>query len=148
MISIKHLFITTLFLIITNTALAGVYKWTDANGKVHFSDKPHKNADEIKIKAAKPSGIGISQDRLKRQKELLNSYQNSRAEKQKQQQKINKRNDKISKRCKSLKNDILNYEDVDYLFTRNEDGKKKRLSRAQKKAETAKLKELYNEKCL
>ena len=33
------LLITT-FLVFTSSALAGVYKWVDENGEVHFSDKP------------------------------------------------------------------------------------------------------------
>ena len=26
-----------------------IYKWTDANGSVHFSDKPHEGAEQIKL---------------------------------------------------------------------------------------------------
>lgn len=36
---------------------AEVYKWTDANGRVHFTDQPVKNAEtiELKIKALTPA---------------------------------------------------------------------------------------------
>ncbi len=128
--------------------LAGVYKWTDANGKIHFSDKPHKNSDEVKIQASKPSRVGTTNNQLKRQKELLLKYQNERLSKQKNQAKIDKKDANIAKQCTRLKNIIINYEEVDYLFTRNAAGKKKRLSGAQKKKETAVLQKEYDAKCL
>lgn len=32
------------------STLAGIYKWTDANGKVHFSDRPmSKNAEALEL---------------------------------------------------------------------------------------------------
>ncbi len=128
-------------------SVAGVYKWTDANGKIHFSDKPHKNAAQITIKASKPTGIGTSNSQLRRQKELLLQYQNDREAKQKYQQKVNKRNAKIASQCKRLKNLITDYEEVDFLYTRNNKGKRNNLSNARKKQEIEKLKKEYNEKC-
>jgi hypothetical protein len=35
--------------IICNTSLAQIYKWTDSNGDVHFSDKPHPGAEQIQL---------------------------------------------------------------------------------------------------
>jgi hypothetical protein len=46
--------------LLCSLALAGatVYRWTDENGVVHYSDQPHANADKIHVDAAqtyKPS---------------------------------------------------------------------------------------------
>jgi glutaredoxin-like YruB-family protein len=43
--------VALLFTLVAVVAHAGVYKWTDANGKVHFSDKPPatEKVEEIKI---------------------------------------------------------------------------------------------------
>jgi len=35
-------------LVLTSVAHAAVYKWTDADGNVQFSDKPHPGAEEVK----------------------------------------------------------------------------------------------------
>lgn len=134
-------------LLLSPVLFAGVYKWTDANGKIHFSDKPHKNSAEITIKATKPSGIGASNSQLRRQKELLLQYQNERDVKNKQQRKTDKRNNKIAQYCKRLKNRIRNYDDVDYLYTRNDDGKKNRLSGTEKRKEIQLLKKEYANRC-
>jgi hypothetical protein len=46
----KHLILAVLFLTITTTAHAQVYKWVDENGTTHFSDKPHSGkASEIDV---------------------------------------------------------------------------------------------------
>jgi len=148
MTSIKQ--ITTIFLsllLISYPAFAGVYKWTDDRGKIHFSDKPHKNADEIIIKASKPSGLGTTSNQLKRQKERLLDYEKNRLKKNKRLRENRKREETIARKCRQLKNIILNYEEVDYLFTRDNSGKKIRLSGAKKQKETAILQKEYDEKC-
>jgi glutaredoxin len=43
-------YLLLVFCIFTSTlSMADIYKWTDANGKIHFSDKPptHKNVETI-----------------------------------------------------------------------------------------------------
>lgn len=126
---------------------AGVYKWKDENGKIHFSDKPHKNADEITIRASKPSGIGANNEQLKRQQEMLLQLRNKRLNKLKQKNASKKRTAQINKKCERLRNIILNYKDVDYLFTRDKNGKKTRLSGNVKRKETALLQKEYDDKC-
>lgn len=37
------------FLMIVGASYAQVYKWTDAQGNVHFSDTPHEGAEQLKI---------------------------------------------------------------------------------------------------
>lgn len=67
-------------LLSTNFAFAQIYKWVDENGRTQFSDKPHPNAQEIKIKgASKQSGSVNNAVENKKQhitvahKSLLNS---------------------------------------------------------------------------
>lgn len=38
-------------------AEAGVYKWTDAQGKVHFSDVPPPTVETEKVNVVRPSGV-------------------------------------------------------------------------------------------
>ena len=36
------------------SALGGVYKWVDENGKIHFGDRPRVNAEEVKLRNTAP----------------------------------------------------------------------------------------------
>jgi hypothetical protein len=45
-------------LLLAGSASAGVYKWVDQDGKVHYSDKPVAGAEEQKIKAPGVSSGG------------------------------------------------------------------------------------------
>lgn len=48
----RTLFLVTALLVSTGSAMAGVYKWVDENGKVHFSDKPMSDkAKPMKLKS-------------------------------------------------------------------------------------------------
>lgn len=38
-----------LLILLTVTVQAQIYKWTDAQGNVHFSDKPHQGAEQIEL---------------------------------------------------------------------------------------------------
>ncbi len=43
-------FLIFLLLSVSLSSLAEVYKWTDANGRVHFTDQPVENAETIELK--------------------------------------------------------------------------------------------------
>lgn len=45
----RYLLISVL-LFISMTTVGGVYRWVDANGQIHFSDKPHRGAEQIQLK--------------------------------------------------------------------------------------------------
>lgn len=46
----KQCFLFLTMLLLINPLRAEIYKWTDSNGNVHFSDKPHAGAQIITIK--------------------------------------------------------------------------------------------------
>lgn len=55
----KHLLLSIFFGLVTLSASAEIYKWTDENGRVHYSDKkPNADKDAKKIKVS--TGIGSS----------------------------------------------------------------------------------------
>lgn len=125
----------------------GIYKWTDSDGNVHFSDKPQPDAKQIIIKKQAPNKTEPPQDRVNRQKALADEYQQIREEKALKKREADAINNRLSINCKRLENEILNYEEVDYIFTRDETGKKKRLSGQQKKKRIQSLKGIYADKC-
>lgn len=52
-----HRAVLALLLCSAAVAHAGVYKWTDANGKVHYGDQPPTATDASKPRLTAPSGF-------------------------------------------------------------------------------------------
>ena len=43
-----------IFLSLVNTCVAQVYRWTDSNGVVHFSDRPHPGSQILNLPGSQP----------------------------------------------------------------------------------------------
>lgn len=63
----KKLALTALFLAITFTAHAEIYKWVDESGSIHFSDKPY--SEEAKEFHFKGTGISLDQPEAENKQE-------------------------------------------------------------------------------
>jgi hypothetical protein len=68
-------------------AQAQVYKWTDANGKIHYSDQPQDGADakELKTPRAQPAPVAANdnwqeRERASREQRVLKTDAERRAE--------------------------------------------------------------------
>lgn len=60
-----------IILILSSSSFAQIYKWTDQEGTVHFSDQAHDNVNEEKINVSSPNSMkGVDPD------SVLNSYLN------------------------------------------------------------------------
>ncbi|MGI9202592.1 MAG: DUF4124 domain-containing protein [Woeseiaceae bacterium] len=46
---LKRIFITTVAVITASTVMAQAYRWTDANGVVHYSDRPQEGAEVVQL---------------------------------------------------------------------------------------------------
>lgn len=81
----KRLSVLLLLLCSGPLMASAVYKWTDKNGRVHYSDKPVHNAEKVKAKTgtAAPANPEAETERAKReaeckqQREQLDVYQSA-----------------------------------------------------------------------
>jgi hypothetical protein len=48
---LKRTIIILIFILAAGTVLAQAYRWTDEDGVVHFSDRPHEGAERIQLPA-------------------------------------------------------------------------------------------------
>ena len=120
-------FCVTLFAIaLPVISVAGVYKWTDENGKVHFGDRPpDQGAKEVRIDASPPPSSGIkAREQLERQQRLLQSYDEERQIKAKDKAKTDKLKARREKNCRIARARVENYRTSSYLFERDKEGKK------------------------
>lgn len=69
------------------SASAEVYRWTDENGKVHFSDKPRHGGATEKVEVKVPQNSYGGSDVLERQRDLLDRYDQEARQEAKQQRK-------------------------------------------------------------
>jgi len=104
-----------LILIITAaaTANAGVYKWTDEQGNVHFGDRPTSSqAEQIKLKKyPKSSGPTSSSTQPKvTQQQLLNMYQQEREKKKAEKKKQKEEAKTLALKCARARDNLSQYE--------------------------------------
>jgi glutaredoxin len=59
----KQIILLVLFLLFANHSFAGIYKWTDQQGKVHFSDKAPVDQESSEIEVKVNTYEAVSYDR-------------------------------------------------------------------------------------
>src|SRR5260221_6427667 len=42
--------------LVSGAASASIYRWVDADGRVHYTDKPVENAEPVNIRTGQPKG--------------------------------------------------------------------------------------------
>ena len=140
--------ITLLFIfLLSNPLLAGVHRWVDEQGNVHFSDTPPRNqsSEEVKIQAAPTASGSHYKDRLERQKEYLQGSLEKREERRlaKEEEKLAK--EKNQKRCANAKLELeLNHR---RLVRANPDGSRHYLDDNERESYFADLREKVKANC-
>jgi hypothetical protein len=106
--------------------MAGVYKWTDANGQVHFGDRPpaEKTAEEVTINAEPPGKDAAASERIRKMNEFLGQRQAEREVRQAEEAKIQRRAEMQEARCRKLKAQLKHMASVSTFYNLNEDGEK------------------------
>ena len=66
-----------ILLLIVAPVSAGIYKWTDSDGNVHFGDRPAEidSATELNIRIDKNTGVTNSSGRQKEREYLLKTIE-------------------------------------------------------------------------
>ncbi len=114
-------------LLITLPLQAGIYRWTDEAGNVHFSDKPvGDKAKEVKVKIvpSTPQSPQSTEERKTRAEQFLRAREEERAEKNKEvaEKKRLKKNRKI--KCKTAKREYGRLSRARSIYTDGKDGKR------------------------
>jgi hypothetical protein len=47
--------------LLSSSAIAEVYRWTDADGQIHYSDRPHEGAEEVSLPPAQTFSAPVVQ---------------------------------------------------------------------------------------
>lgn len=123
------IFVQKVFLLLMFVVLpvnAGVYKWTDEQGNVHYGDKPvnQGKATELQINSDVNTGVTHSAGDNKERDRVLQELQDDRdaREEIKAEQRIERK--KRQKACVQLKRHLLQHQRASSVYKKNAKGER------------------------
>jgi len=131
-------------------AHAEIYRWTDENGKVHFSDKPigdKAKKIDIKEQPAEPVNTQTSEDRKRKVQQYLRARQEERAELDRQDEEKKKLRKERKVKCAEFKHRYKETIEARAVYFRNKDGTRSYLGEKERAKEEAFLKAGVNKWC-
>lgn len=124
---------------------AEVYKWTDADGDVHFGDHPPSaGAEQITVR----SGNGMADPgRQERTRRLLEEFESERAEQAEQDAALAQAEAQRAAACADARNRNFEYQNSGYLYEWTADGQKRVLSDAEHRRARAEARAAVDKWC-
>jgi hypothetical protein len=116
-------------------AARDVYKWVDANGKVHYGDRPDSAAAEkLEVRAAEPSPDENAAARDEKTRRLLKQFEQERAEDAEAEARIAEEKAMRRENCLKARDLLEKYRNASYLYEDGE-GKDHRVLTKEERAE-------------
>lgn len=130
-----------LLLLVTSLAEAGIYKWVDEQGRVHYGDKPTSTtADEINVKdQPAPQQPGLAASRKEKQQRFLRAREDERKEKQQALAEEKQKRAEAKRNCEQAERDYKKYHYAGSIYEKRKDGEREYLSASQREAYEASL---------
>jgi len=146
-------FSVLVFVLSSQFVSAGVYKWTDENGNVHYGDNPskqpsvQKNTTEIQINTQSKSGITNSSVQKEKRDRMIQVLEEDRKEREAKRKKYYAEKNKRLKRCASLKDRLRRYKDANSVYKVDKKGERKYYSNEERAGKESALKKQINKTC-
>ena len=113
-------------LIVSISAHAGVYKWVDENGKIHYGDSPQISQPTVEMNvddtAPAPSFSDDEMSREEKRERLLQSMEEDRLEKQEKRDRQKAEKEKNRRKCNRYRDRMRHYERANALYKLDRDG--------------------------
>jgi len=125
-----------------------IYKWTDAEGRVHYSDRAGGKAPQ-NMELRQPSGTPTAApgDRQAYRKKLLRAYDEERAIEKKQAAERLAQRQLRAKNCVAAKKNLSSYENARYLYDDTGNGERRVLSFSEREEATESMRETVAHWC-
>jgi len=146
----RRAFFTIALLVIALPLHAGVYKWTDSDGQVHYGDQPGGPAhtEELNVDVESSSGFALDDDaRDEKRQRLLDAMQEDRLEKEELREKNRVEKEKRQRRCVLLKDKLRRAERASAMYKLDKEGNRVFYSSDQRKSSEARLREQIRKSC-
>ena len=139
-------------LIVPLSVYAGVYKWVDENGKIHYGDQPQSSQPsvEMNIDVTPSVSMGSDEDQLSREEKrerLLQSMEEDRLEKQEQREKQNALRAQNRQKCIRYRDRMRHYQRANALYKLDKDGNRVYMSDTDRAKATKKLQAQIDRYC-
>ena len=138
-------------MLLSTAESAEVYRWTDDNGQVHFSQRPPaQEAQRLQLPESGPGQPAADADlmrRRERERRLLESYEHERTQKRTRQARELNARQEAAERCSRLQVYWRRLSHPGPLYIRRDDGEREYLSDAQREAERARIRPSYVQAC-
>jgi hypothetical protein len=119
---------------------AGVYKWVDEDGQIHYGDRPQGEDVESVKTAPAPSSVPpaatAEEDRLEKQRRLLDAYEKERRDQQAAAEKARAEEEQRQKNCAQARDRLRRFEQAGYLYDLDDNGERVILSDAERARRT------------
>lgn len=118
--------VSTLFLLMTLPVSAGVFKWTDEQGNVHYGDQPisQDGTTELKINTNADTGITNSSGNDKERARMTQELQDDREAREKKRADRRVEKKKRQKVCAQLKKRLLQHQRASSVYKRDAKGER------------------------
>ncbi|MET0067200.1 MAG: DUF4124 domain-containing protein [Candidatus Thiodiazotropha sp.] len=129
---------------------AGVYRWTDAQGQVHYSDRPvGESAREVPIRKSPKESLpkGDDAQRQERTRRMLEVYQEDREKKQEALQKQIQEREKRQRNCIVARDRYQSHSQASGIYSFKKDGDRQYLDDAARQKYMQKLKAEIDKWC-
>ncbi len=132
-------------------AHAGVYKWVDENGKVHYGDQPQASQPIVEMNiddtTPVPSSSGDVLSREEKRERLLQSMEEDRVEKQEKREKQLAVKEQNRQKCNQYRDRMRHYERANSLYKLDKDGNRVYISDADRVSATKNLQAKIKKYC-
>jgi len=138
----------TVFTVAQAVLAAGVYRWVDEQGKVHYGDRPPGEANfaPVEIEAA-PTPAPENERRKAKTQRLLDALESERAQAQAKAAQAEAEQARKARNCEAARRQVAFYERANSLFRRGPDGKRLYLSDEERARTQSQARSLVDKWC-
>ena len=127
---------------------AGIYKWTDENGKVHYGDKPTASSAELNISVEQSSNTTSGDEtREERRQRISDSMTEDRLARDKKKTEDKQKKADKKRLCNQSKDRLKNYKRANRLYNLKKDGNRNILSDESRKKAISDLEKEIRRNC-
>jgi hypothetical protein len=139
----------SLFFLLSAPAFSEIYKWTDAEGNVHFGDNPNnkEQATELKINTDARSGVTHSSGRNKYRDLLLKQSAEARAEKAEKKKEYQAKRKKMKRRCSLARDHLKRHMRASGIYKINPKGERQYYSNKERAKSEKRLRRSIKKYC-
>lgn len=124
--------------------LAEIYRWVDADGRVHFGERPAPNAERLDVR---PQVVERDEQVLQRQQNMQKIMDVRASEREIETARSVARRERTRAQCDAMRRDLSKYQGRRFWYEEDANGKKVEVHPSRVNARKQQLESLIQERC-